>query len=86
MSTVCLWIYVYIHERLSEYPKKGVAKLPDSLLLRAGVQPQLGTNPLNSLKTGTNTLADLFRRNKSAGRNKSAVTPELDKVLDRDGT
>ena len=23
--------------------------------------PLLGTNPLNSLKTGTNTLADLFR-------------------------
>ena len=34
-----------------------------------------GTNPLRITKTGTNPLAYLFPRNKSAGRNYSAVTP-----------
>ena len=34
-----------------------------------------GTNPLRITKTGTNPLAYLFPRNKSADRNKSAVTP-----------
>ena len=40
-------------------------------------EPILGTNPLNCLKTGTNTLADLFRAEQIRGRNESAVTPSF---------
>ena len=44
-------------------------------------EPLLGTNPLNCLKSGTNTLADLFRPERIRGRNESAVTPPLTAVL-----
>ena len=49
---------------------------PSLSYFHVGSETRLGTNPLNYLATGTNTPVYIYvPLEKSAGRNKSAVTP-----------